>query len=140
MSSGWGASSLGMPANEAAALSYAGWWLTGLLCFFNERQSRFVRFHALQSIVYTGALTIASVLTYVVVSLLNDLYLTTHVHIYNTLATGTAWLAFVTIVGAWLTPVIAAWAGILLRVPFIAPYAQRYAAPVEPDYAALDDR
>jgi hypothetical protein len=28
----------------------------------------------------------------------------------------------------------------MFRIPFIAPYAERYAPPVPPDYGALGDR
>jgi uncharacterized membrane protein len=136
----WGSSSLGMEATHAAGLSYCGWWLTGLVIYFSERQSRFVRFHALQSVIYTGGLTMASVLAYVLVALLNDLYVATHQHVYGTLAAGVALVAFVAVLFAWWTPMIAAWFGVLLRIPFIAPYAERYAPPVAPDYSALDAR
>jgi uncharacterized membrane protein len=128
----WGKSSLDMDASTAAAISYLGWWVTGLVIYFNERESRFVRFHALQSVVYTGALTIASVLAYVISTLLMDLYLALHQPVWNTLAQGVALLAFVVVVFAWLTPVIAAFSGTLLRIPFIAPYAERYSPPLDP--------
>lgn len=128
----WGRSSLGMDASTAAAISYLGWWMTGLVVYFNERESRFVRFHALQSVLFTGALTIVSVLAYVASSLLMDVYVALHQPVWNTLAQGVALLAFVAVVFAWLTPVIAAFSGTLLRIPIIAPYAERYAQPLDP--------
>jgi uncharacterized membrane protein len=115
-----------MEASTAAALSYLGWWLTGLVVYFNERESRFVRFHALQSVIFTGALTILSVLAFVASSLLMDVYLAVRLPIWSTLSQGVALLAFVIVVFAWLTPVIAAFSGTLLRIPGIAPYAERY--------------
>jgi uncharacterized membrane protein len=130
---GWETSSLGMGAAHAAALSYSVWWLSGLLVYFSERQSRFVRFHAFQSIVYTGVLTIASVLGYVVSSLLMDGYLVTRHPVYQTLARGMALLTFFTVLSAWAVPMLGAMFGWLVRIPFIAPYAERYAAPAEPD-------
>jgi uncharacterized membrane protein len=122
------ASSLGLDANVAAGLSYCGWWLTGVLVYFGERDSRFVRFHAFQSIVYTGALTIVSVLGYVAASLLMDAYVATHVHAYDTLSKGVALLAFLMVLVAWWFPLVAAFCGHMLRIPYIAPYAERYAA------------
>jgi uncharacterized membrane protein len=127
----WGASSLAMDASHAAGLSYLGWWLTGLVIYFAERQNRFVRFHALQSIVYTGALTIGSVLAYVLSSLLRDGYVVTHNPFFQTLSLGVVLLAFPCICLAWWTPMIAAWFGYRLRIPVIAPYAERYAEPVD---------
>ncbi len=45
-----GPSSIGMDPNVAGALSY--FWIIGLIFFFIEKQNKFVRFHALQSLLY----------------------------------------------------------------------------------------
>ena len=47
---GVGKSSTGLDANVAALLSYILTWLTGLIFFLIEKESRFVRFHAMQAI------------------------------------------------------------------------------------------
>jgi uncharacterized membrane protein len=49
-------SSTGLPPNAAAALSYLAWWLSGLLFFLVEKESRFVKFHAAQALVGLGAI------------------------------------------------------------------------------------
>lgn len=49
----------GLPRNTAAALSYVLGWLTGIIFLLIERD-KFVRFHAMQSIVTFGVLTILS--------------------------------------------------------------------------------
>jgi len=54
-----GSTSLKMRPNTSSALSYVGWWITGLFFLFAERRNRFVRFHAIQSL-----------LTFVVISLI----------------------------------------------------------------------
>lgn len=41
-------SSLGMEPNLAAAISYI--WIVGLIFFFIEKENRFIRFHAMQSV------------------------------------------------------------------------------------------
>lgn len=43
-------SSLGLAPNVAAALSYI--WIVGLILFFLEKANNFVRFHAMQSVLY----------------------------------------------------------------------------------------
>ena len=53
--------STGIDAPLASVLCYAGWWLTGLVFLVVERQHRGVRFHAAQSVVLFGALSIAMV-------------------------------------------------------------------------------
>jgi uncharacterized membrane protein len=125
--------SLGGDAATLAGLSYLGWWFTGLLIYFSERQSRFVRFHALQSVIFTGGLTIFAIFAYIIPSLLNDAYLATRNHVFATLAIGVALLMFSLVFIAWLTPLIAAWKGHWLRIPYVAPYAERYAAPLTED-------
>ena len=50
---------LGCDANVAAALSYVLGWISGIAILAVERQNRFVRFHALQSILVFGGLSVA---------------------------------------------------------------------------------
>jgi len=57
-----GGSSTGLEPNVAALLCYLGFWITGIIFLVIEQQNRFVRFHALQSIVTFGALTVAAFL------------------------------------------------------------------------------
>jgi len=51
-------SSIGLDSNVAAALAYGLGWVTGLAFLLAERENRFVRFHALQSTLAFGALSI----------------------------------------------------------------------------------
>lgn len=50
---------IGCDANVAAALAYVLGWISGAALLAAERQNRFVRFHALQSILVFGGLSIA---------------------------------------------------------------------------------
>jgi uncharacterized membrane protein len=50
--------SLGMRARTAGWLSYLLGWVTGLIFFLMEKENRFVRFHAMQSILFFGGLSI----------------------------------------------------------------------------------
>ena len=50
---------LGCDANVAAALAYLLGWISGVVLLLTERHNRFVRFHALQSILVFGALSLA---------------------------------------------------------------------------------
>ena len=52
-------SSTGLEANVAGLLCYVLGWVSGLVFFLIERDSKFVRFHALQSIYVFGTLTVA---------------------------------------------------------------------------------
>lgn len=53
-----GPTSLNLAPNISAALSYVFGWITGLIFLVAERRNRFVRFHAMQSILVFIALTI----------------------------------------------------------------------------------
>ena len=49
--------STGVDARFASVLCYAGWWVTGLVFLFAERQHPKVRFHAAQSLIVFGGIT-----------------------------------------------------------------------------------
>src|SRR5262245_25201815 len=56
-----GTSSTGLDPRVAATLAYLAWWLTGLLFLVLERRNTYVRFHAVQSLVGLGAVSVAGV-------------------------------------------------------------------------------
>jgi uncharacterized membrane protein len=51
--------SLGLDANVAATLAYLLGWVSGAILLVTERQNAFVRFHALQSVIVFGTLSLA---------------------------------------------------------------------------------
>ena len=51
-------SSTGMEENVAGLLCYLAGWITGIIFLVIERDSKFVKYHAIQSIVVFGAITI----------------------------------------------------------------------------------
>jgi uncharacterized membrane protein len=60
-------SGLGLEPNLAAALSYI--WIVGLIFFLIEKENRFIRFHALQSVFY-GAFWFALIVVLVIVNII----------------------------------------------------------------------
>jgi len=54
--------STGLEANVAGLLCYVGWWISGLVFILIEKENQFVRFHAMQSIIVFGVLTLASII------------------------------------------------------------------------------
>jgi len=54
-------STTGLDSNVAGLLCYLGVWITGIIFLVIEQKNRFVRFHALQSIIVFSVLAIASV-------------------------------------------------------------------------------
>lgn len=62
---GLGPTSVGMAPHVAGALSYVFFWITGLIFFLSEKTNRFVRFHAMQSIVLHLAFHMLIVIFYI---------------------------------------------------------------------------
>lgn len=48
---------MGLEPNVAGMLCYLAGWITGLVFFLMEKESRFVRFHAMQSLITFGGIT-----------------------------------------------------------------------------------
>ena len=53
--------SMELDENVAGLLCYVLGWISGLVFFLIEKRNKFVRFHALQSIIIFGVLTLASI-------------------------------------------------------------------------------
>jgi uncharacterized membrane protein len=107
--------SLTFTPNIAAGMSYLGLWITGVLFFFNERRNRYVRFHALQSILFGALATVAGTAT--------------RWHVFFVLGVGIAVLTAFAIVVLWSALVVSAWTGSGLTLPILGRYAKQYAAP-----------
>jgi uncharacterized membrane protein len=54
-------SSTGLPENIAGLLCYLLGWVSGLVFYLLEKQSDFVKYHATQSVIVFGTLTLASI-------------------------------------------------------------------------------
>ena len=61
-----GKSSLGMDANMAALLSYLLGFITGIIFYVLEKENKFVRFHAMQSIIVFGFFFVVGMVAFVV--------------------------------------------------------------------------
>jgi uncharacterized membrane protein len=58
-------SSTGLDENVAALLSYVFTWLSGLIFFLMEKESRLVRFHAMQAILLGGSAIVLGIVLWV---------------------------------------------------------------------------
>lgn len=57
-------SGTGLDQNVAAAISYI--WIIGLIFFFIEKENKFIRFHAMQSILYGIAISVIFIVLMIV--------------------------------------------------------------------------
>jgi uncharacterized membrane protein len=58
-------SSTGLDENIAALLSYIFGWVSGLIFFLIEKDSRLVRFHAMQSILLNATAIVVAIVLYI---------------------------------------------------------------------------
>jgi uncharacterized membrane protein len=103
--------STGMAQNTAAGLSYVLGWITGLVFFLIEKRNRFVRFHAMQSILFFGGLSILNIIIGFLPFGLSNL----------------SWI--VSLVGfiGWIILMVNAFQGKYFKLPFVGDYAEKYA-------------
>jgi uncharacterized membrane protein len=52
----------GLQENVAGLLCYVLGWITGIIFLFIEKQNKFIRFHAIQSIIVFGSYTVISII------------------------------------------------------------------------------
>lgn len=57
-----GKTSMGLEPNLAGLLCYVVGWVTGIIFLVLEKENQLVRFHAMQSIVTFGAITVAEII------------------------------------------------------------------------------
>jgi len=69
-----GTTSTGIKPNAAGLLCYLFGWVTGLVFFLIEKDNKFVRFHAMQSMVVFGGLTVFSIVFSMILSILRVYY------------------------------------------------------------------
>ena len=124
-------SSTGLDENVAALLSYIFGWISGLIFFLIEKDSRLVRFHAMQSILFNVSVgVLAFVLWFVVfivlliVSQVSEA-LSTIVGLLITLI----WLALlVGILIAWVLCLVKAFQSQYFKLPIIGNFAEKFSA------------
>jgi len=61
-----GKTSMGMQPNVAGLLCYLFGWVTGLIFYLVEKENKFVRFHAMQSIITFGGILAVSIICMVI--------------------------------------------------------------------------
>ena len=114
-----------------AFISYLFVWLSGFVFFlFAEKQNRFVRFHALQSMLFFGGLNIAGFGVGSFIQFLDRTgYDGYHIPFIGAIV-GTAWvvliLLFVMAVAGWIMGMVHALRGRYYKMPFVGDLVERY--------------
>ncbi|MEX2270568.1 MAG: DUF4870 domain-containing protein [Vicinamibacterales bacterium] len=103
-------SSTGLDANLAAALAYLAGFITGIVLLIVEKESRFVRFHAMQSTVLFVAVLVMSVALNSIPLLGAILY---------------AVILFPAVVILWLVMMFKAYNGERFKLPVVGDFAEK---------------
>lgn len=103
-------SSTRIEANLAAALAYLGGFITGLIFLAVEKESRYVRFHAMQSTVLFLGVLVLSIAVNSIVLLGAFLY---------------AFLLFPAVVILWLVLMYKAYSGEMFKLPIVGDFAEK---------------
>jgi uncharacterized membrane protein len=124
-------SSTGLDENIAALLSYVFGWVSGLIFFLIEKDSRLVRFHAMQSILLNVLIAVLGIvlwiLTFILVLVGTQLpgFLGTILSLVVTLI----WIAFsIGLLIGWIMCLIKAFQGQYFKLPIIGNFAEKFSA------------
>ena len=124
-------SSTGLDENVAAVLSYVFNWVSGLVFFLIEKDSRLVRFHAMQSLLLAIVFFVGSIVLYIawfalaiitsqISGLLGSLVgLVVGLFIF---------VFFIACVIGWILGMVKAYQGQYFKLPVIGSFAEKFSA------------
>ena len=119
-------SSTGLDANIAGALSYFFGLLSGAVFFAIESESRFVKFHAMQSMLAS----VAAIVLWIVYMVLATILL--HVPVLGWLVMLLLWTGLALgMLGLWLFCMFKAFQGDRFKLPIIGEVAEKQVWPTE---------
>ena len=101
--------SMGLEPNIAGLLCYVLGWISGLVFILIEKENKFVRFHAMQSIIVFGAITIISII----------------VSFIPFIGTIISWLLSVLALVLWIVLMIKAYQGNMYKLPIAGDLAEK---------------
>jgi uncharacterized membrane protein len=124
-------SSTGLDENIAALLSYIFGWVSGLIFFLIEKDSRLVRFHAMQSLLFNISVGVLAFVVWIVVFILLVVVsqvsdaLSTIIGLLATLL----WLVLIVgILIGWVLCLVKAFQGQYFKLPIIGNFAEKFSA------------
>jgi len=124
-------SSTGLDENIAALLSYIFGWVSGLIFFLIEKDSRLVRFHAMQSLLFNVLVAVVGIGLWIVLFVVFMIAaqissaLTTLLSLVSILV----WVVFmIAIFGALILCLVKAFQSQYFKLPIIGNFAEKFSA------------
>jgi uncharacterized membrane protein len=106
--------STGLEANVAGLLCYVLGWVSGLVFILIEKENKFVRFHAVQSIVVFGSVTVVSIVLLIlgIIPWIGIIF-----YILN-------WIIYLLAVVLWIVLMVKAYQGTMFKLPWAGNFAE----------------
>jgi uncharacterized membrane protein len=118
-------SSTGMSANIAGLLCYAAGWITGIVFLVWEKKSTFVKFHAWQSIMTFGVLTLAHlILSRMLIDIGWGSLLFPNLGLIR-VGVAFGWIIGLIMLAMWIILMISAYQGKMWKVPLAGNWAEK---------------
>ena len=102
--------SSGLEENVAGLLSYVLGWITGLVFILIEKENKFVRFHAMQSIIVFGSITVVA-------------FIIGWIPVIGAII---AWILWILGLVLWIVLMIKAYQGTMYKVPVAGNLAEKW--------------
>lgn len=120
-------SSTGMTANVAGLLCYVGVWVSGIVFVALEKKSTFVKFHAWQSIMTFGVLTLAHlILSTMLIDIGWGSLLYPNLGLIR-IGTALGWIIGLIMLALWIVLMLTAYQGKMWKVPLAGNWAEKQA-------------
>ena len=103
--------------NVAGLLCYLVGWISGLVFFLIEKDDDFVRFHAMQSIIVFGAITVVNILLYILWVIPGIGW------IFGALLATILWVLAIVL---WIILMVKAYQGERFKLPIAGDLAEKY--------------
>jgi uncharacterized membrane protein len=126
-----GKSSTGLDENIAALLSYVFGWVSGLIFFLIEKDSRLVRFHAMQSLLFNVLVAVVGIALWIVLFVVFMIVsqvsgaLATVLSLVSILVWGVFLLG---ILAGFILCLVKAFQGQYFKLPVIGNFAEKFSA------------
>ena len=111
--------STGLDENVAGLLCYVGWWISGIVFFLLEPDNKFIRFHAMQSIIVFGPITAALIIIGAI----------SWIPIIGWLFSVIGFFILVIAVILWIICMVKAYQGELFKLPWVGDVAEKNMKP-----------
>ena len=122
-------SSTGLDENVAAVLSYVFNWVSGLVFFLIEKDSRLVRFHAMQSLILAIVFFVGSIVLYIAWFVLAIVFSQISGLLGSLVGLVVGLLIFVFFIACvigWILGMVKAYQGQFFKLPLIGNFAEKF--------------